>query len=125
MERAGEFAGDKLTGFLIAWRPIGISREYNAGVGRWEVSPKTRGCHGYALQTSERNSQGATQRQRLQGVPGTGRHLGSPEAVPDLRARGLLRRLQKQTCHQTFSLHKTPHHPIVRARRRLEVVLRG
>src|SRR5712691_8919318 len=106
MERAGEFAGDKLTRFLIAYQPIGISGEYNAGVGRWEVSPKTRGCHGHALQTSERNSQGATQRQRLQGVPGTGRLVGSPAAVSHLRARGLLRRFEKQTCHQAFSLHK-------------------
>src|ERR1700722_10147225 len=53
-----------------------------------------------------------------------GRHLGAPATLPDVRPRGLLRFLKKQARHQTFSLDQAPHCPLLRARRKLDVVLR-
>src|SRR5262245_17537939 len=61
---------------------------------------------------------------RLRRVPQDGRHLGAPAPVPHLRARRLLRRLEKQARHEALPRHAAPDHHVDRARRRLELVLR-
>src|SRR5579864_4295392 len=55
------------------------------------------------LSARKGNSPGQAQRQRLQGVPGDGRYLGSLEGMSGLRTCRLLRLVQKQTRHQAFS----------------------
>ena len=64
-----------------------------------------------------------TEVQRLRRMSEDGRHLGPPAPVPHLRPRRLLRFFQEQTRHQTLSRHQASHREIVRARRRLGLVL--
>jgi len=49
--------------------------------------------------------------------------LGSFEDVLDLRARRVLRLLQEQARHETFSRDQPSHHPLYLARGRLAMVL--
>src|SRR6185437_6236443 len=51
--------------------------------------------------------------------------MGPPAHVPGMRARGLLRFLQKQARHQTLSCHAASFDAFHRAGRKVDVVLRG
>ena len=48
----------------------------------------------------------------------TGRYLGPPAPLPDLRPRRLLRQLEEQARDQALPCHPAPDHPVVRARAR-------
>jgi len=61
----------------------------------------------------------------LWGVPRDRWALGPPAAVPDLRARRLLRQLDRQTRDRPPPGDRPPDHPLGRARRGLELVLPG
>src|ERR1700728_915057 len=63
-------------------------------------------------------------RRRMRGVPGHGRHLGSSSLVQELRTRGVLSRFEKSPCAQAFLEDPARDHFVIRARRRLELVLR-
>src|SRR5690242_18316577 len=69
------------------------------------------------------DSRGAAAHARLRGMPEDGRQLGAPAPMPHLRPRGLLRFIEKQARHQAFSLVQAPDYQIVRAGRRLGLVL--
>ena len=53
-----------------------------------------------------------------------GMQLGAPADVPDLRPRRLLRQLDRQARHRPPPGHRAPDHPLGRAGRGLELVLR-
>src|SRR5437763_145220 len=57
-------------------------------------------------------------------MPGHGRYMGAPSPVPDLRARGVLRRFEEQACHEALPLDAASDRDFARARRGLELVLR-
>src|SRR5712691_583779 len=57
-------------------------------------------------------------------MPQDGRHLGASAAVPHLRARRLLRRIEEQARHQALSRDEAPDHHLARTGRELELVLR-
>ena len=56
---------------------------------------------------------------------GDGRYLGSPPALLGMWPRRLLRFIQEQARHQALSSDQTSHHAVVRAGRKLALVLRG
>src|SRR5689334_14051667 len=56
-------------------------------------------------------------------MPRHGGHVGAPSAVPHLRARRLLRRLEEQARHEAFPLEPSSDRDLAGARRVLELVL--
>src|SRR5271156_2469290 len=77
------------------------------------------------MYSSETNSRGnASDPSGVRGVFEDGRHLGSLAALFGVRARGVLRFVQEQTCDETFSRHEACDHEVVRAWRGLGLVLR-
>src|SRR3954469_13218455 len=61
----------------------------------------------------------------LRGLPAGGHALGAPAHVPGLRAHRLLRQLAPPPRDGAQRRHGPPDHPLRRARRGLELVLRG
>ena len=61
---------------------------------------------------------------RLRGLPADGRQVAAPPDLPHLRSRRLLRRLTQPARHGARPRHLAPDHPLTRAGRRLELVLR-
>ena len=57
-------------------------------------------------------------------MPEVGRHLGSPEDVHDLRARGLLRLLAQQAREEAFQRDEASDNKVHRTRSGLDVLLR-
>jgi hypothetical protein len=62
---------------------------------------------------------------RLRGLPEDRRAVGSPQGVLGLRARRLLRFEPQPPRLRPLPLHGAPHRQVVRARRKLALVLRG
>ena len=66
-----------------------------------------------------------TARASVRRVRQTGRHLGSPETMHDMRPGGLLRFLEEQARDKALPRCEAPDHEIDRARRKLGLVLCG
>src|SRR5205823_14953857 len=49
--------------------------------------------------------------------------MGAPAFVPHMRPRRMLRQLTESSRDQALPAHYPPHHPVIRARRRLALVL--
>ena len=77
------------------------------------------------MHAPESDSQCDTKRTRLRGLSQDRGHLGSSEALPELRSRGLLRFIKEQARHQALSQDLTSDHQVVRAWRELALVLSG
>src|SRR5882724_13716019 len=58
-------------------------------------------------------------------MPGDGRYLAPSAGVPQLWPSRLLRFFEEQTCHETLPPDQASPGAILRARRRLALVLRG
>src|SRR4029077_6952439 len=79
--------------------------------------------NGTRVYASRYDSPGHAQRTGLRGLPEDWRLLGTPAPVPGVRPCWLLQFLEEQTRHQAFPRHRTPHYAIIRAWRRLALVL--
>jgi hypothetical protein len=60
----------------------------------------------------------------MRGMFENGGYLGASAAMYELWSRGLLRLLEEQACDQTLPQNEAPDYQIIRARRRLGMVLR-
>src|SRR5260370_16525941 len=74
---------------------------------------------------SRRDQGGKTFRPGLRRLPEDRRLVGAPAPMSFLRTRRLLRFVEEQACHQTFSHQQAPVDPVLRTRRELAMVLRG
>src|SRR5438105_1648319 len=87
-----------------------------------------RRLHGTDLQRSRearrvRSHGGQAERQGMQGVSGVRWPMGPPQAVHELRSRGLLRLVSESACDEAFPPDQASDDQVVRARRGLGVLL--
>jgi hypothetical protein len=111
-----------IVGPRVLANTVGVLCDFDARGNGYQRSVGRRKEHG-DLQTPESDSKSECTYEGVRGMLENGGHVGAPATLLGVRARGLLRFVKEQTCHEAFSSNEAPDHAVAGTGRKLGLVL--